>query len=409
MEENEVLFNKLDLVIKSGFTKYEVSLKGFKQILNFFKNEFDQYSSVENASDPIVSIRDNFSRFLKELDQFHNSNQNIVEITLIDNWNRFNKILRNETTPQGHRIFYSKTSQFAIIKKIHAQNASYGLGSYEYFCNNSVPSDKNRFLGYTLAAELDLGERAKILKRSQIEFDKISQLTNELSQKSLELETEYNNNIKLINGWKEKFIEDNSTWQSKSEESINKFISDRAEQFENITNSSIDSMSKLESDYKEKLKYEGPVQEWTKRVKRYRTEGIIWVSLLSATVIGLIVLLYNTLYNLPEAFKKKLFQGDPEAIKGIILFGTIISFGAYLTKIFSKMTFSSFHIQRDAEEREKLTMVYLALRKDGDVSKEERQLIIQSLFSRVDSGLLKDDGAPTMPGLGQILDKTISR
>ena len=50
-------------------------------------------------------------------------------------------------------------------------------------------------------------------------------------------------------------------------------------------------------------------------------------------------------------------------------------------------------------------MVYLALSKEGDITKEERELIMQSLFSRVDTGLLKDDSSPTMPGLGSILDK----
>ena len=409
MEENEILFDKLELEIKSEFPKYEVSLKGFKQILDFFKKEFEQYNSVKNVSDPIVSIRDNFSLLLKELDQFKLNNRNIVEVTLFENWTRFSKTLRVGTTPQGHKIFYSNSSQFEIIKRIHLKNSGYGFGSYEYFCNKNVPIEKNRFLGYILAAELDLEEKAKILNRSEIEFERISHLTSDLEQKTLDLEKEYSNNIKIINDWKNKFFEDNSNWQTKSEETIRKFIKDRSEEFDNITNSSIDNMYKLESDYKEKLKYEGPVQEWTKRVKRYKTEGIIWVSILSLTVIGLILLLHDTLYNLPEAFKKKLFDGEPEAIKGIILFGTIISFGAYLTKVFSKMTFSSFHIQRDAEEREKLTMVYLALQKDSDISKEERQLIIQSLFSRVDSGLLKDEGSPTMPGLGQIFDRTVNR
>ncbi|NJK98518.1 MAG: hypothetical protein HC905_29605 [Bacteroidales bacterium] len=30
---------------------------------------------------------------------------------------------------------------------------------------------------------------------------------------------------------------------------------------------------------------------------------------------------------------------------------------------------------------------------------EDRQLIMQSLFSRVDTGLLKEDSSPTMPGV----------
>ena len=61
------------------------------------------------------------------------------------------------------------------------------------------------------------------------------------------------------------------------------------------------------------------------------------------------------------------------------------------------MTFSSFHLSRDAEEREQLTHFYLALKKDTEINEQERQLILQSLFSRADTGLLKDDSSPTMP------------
>jgi hypothetical protein len=66
-------------------------------------------------------------------------------------------------------------------------------------------------------------------------------------------------------------------------------------------------------------------------------------------------------------------------------------------QLLAKLTFSSFHLSRDAEEREQLTHFYLALKKDTAIEPEERQLILQSLFSRADTGLLKDDSSPTMP------------
>jgi hypothetical protein len=59
--------------------------------------------------------------------------------------------------------------------------------------------------------------------------------------------------------------------------------------------------------------------------------------------------------------------------------------------------FSSYHLARDAEERHTLTFFYLALLKDTEVKDEDRNLILQSLFSRVETGLLKDDSSPTMP------------
>jgi len=59
--------------------------------------------------------------------------------------------------------------------------------------------------------------------------------------------------------------------------------------------------------------------------------------------------------------------------------------------------FSSFHLARDCEERHTLTYFYLSLLKDSKVENSDRPLIMQSLFSRADTGLLKEDSAPTMP------------
>jgi hypothetical protein len=55
------------------------------------------------------------------------------------------------------------------------------------------------------------------------------------------------------------------------------------------------------------------------------------------------------------------------------------------------------HLARDSEERYTLTYFYLSLLKDSNVDEKDRQLIIQSLFSRAETGLLKDDSSPTMP------------
>ena len=69
--------------------------------------------------------------------------------------------------------------------------------------------------------------------------------------------------------------------------------------------------------------------------------------------------------------------------------------------------FSNFHLARDAEEREKLTYLYISLLNKGDISAEERNIVFQALFSRSDTGLLKEDSSPTMPGISSIIEKNI--
>ena len=111
------------------------------------------------------------------------------------------------------------------------------------------------------------------------------------------------------------------------------------------------------------------------------------------------------LYNLPESLTKSIFTGDPEAIKGLLILTIVVSFSAYLVRTFSRLAFSSLHLQRDSEEREQLTMVYLALKKEGAITDEERNLVLESLFSRAETGLLRRDSSPEMPGFSNILEK----
>lgn len=59
--------------------------------------------------------------------------------------------------------------------------------------------------------------------------------------------------------------------------------------------------------------------------------------------------------------------------------------------------FSSLHLARDSEERHTLTYFYLALLNETTITEDDRKLILQSLFSRSDTGLLKEDSGPTMP------------
>ena len=54
-------------------------------------------------------------------------------------------------------------------------------------------------------------------------------------------------------------------------------------------------------------------------------------------------------------------------------------------------------MQQDAEEREQLAYFYLALGHETDIDADSRKIVFQSLFSRVESGLLSAEHGPTMP------------
>jgi hypothetical protein len=97
-------------------------------------------------------------------------------------------------------------------------------------------------------------------------------------------------------------------------------------------------------------------------------------------------------------------------LKSMLAFGTIVTAYLFLLRMLINLTLSSFHLSLDAREREQLTYVYLALVKKGQdenqelIAEKERAIVLQSIFSRADTGLLKGDSSPTIPGeLSQLI------
>ena len=119
--------------------------------------------------------------------------------------------------------------------------------------------------------------------------------------------------------------------------------------------------------------------------------------LLLAIAIGsLYVLLWLTPEGMQNSFNMENGNAGT-AIRWSVIYVTFISFLAFGIRVLYKIAFSSFHLSRDAEEREQLTYVYLSLLNESAVDEKENNLIIQSLFSRAETGLLNGDSSPAMP------------
>lgn len=169
---------------------------------------------------------------------------------------------------------------------------------------------------------------------------------------------------------------------------------------ENLTTSSEEFVEEKKNEltelirlYEEKLKLEAPARYWEETSKEYYAKGKLWVWVASITAIVFIILLSFILFLLPNPPSMLNFA----SLKMTIVLTVIISSGLFLINLFIRLAMSAFHLSTDAKERNKLTYVYLALLKDKSVEESDRSIVLQSLFSRADSGLLKGDSSPTLP------------
>ena len=181
-----------------------------------------------------------------------------------------------------------------------------------------------------------------------------------------------------------------------------KAADDSARQFEQDYQ---DRIKVLEDTYTKLLQLKGPAEYWDELAKSYLCRGwvFMFVAFLSgAVVFGWLMALLMDAECIP-LFEHTKF--DAATIRASLIFVALMSVAGYLIHLFTRIAISSFHLSRDYRERFQLTRVYLALIKDGDVANDEntRQIVLQSIFSRSDTGLLKGDHALTMPvALGEV-------
>ena len=165
----------------------------------------------------------------------------------------------------------------------------------------------------------------------------------------------------------------------------------------------------LENTYTRKLQLEGPADYWERLARINFWKGFVYAALSSTCIVALAIMAYSLLaeadilpiFNVPV---EKINLGTIRASLMLLIF---TSAWAYVIHLLTRLAISSFHLHRDYTERFQLTRVYLALLKNDSLMGDAglRNIVMQSLFCRSDTGLLKNEGGIKMPVM-DIMGKT---
>lgn len=154
----------------------------------------------------------------------------------------------------------------------------------------------------------------------------------------------------------------------------------------------------LEKTYADKLRLSKPAEYWNESAKNFRKQARCFELLTLVFIIAPIGLLFYC----GKEFIDAWFSSDPNANityniprMGIVVF--ILAIYTYLVRLLAKLAFSALHLMRDAQEREQLTYVYLSLINENGIDEKSRDIVLQALFSRTETGLLANENGPTMP------------
>ena len=163
----------------------------------------------------------------------------------------------------------------------------------------------------------------------------------------------------------------------------------------------------LEAAYSKKLQLEGPALHWKHLSRFYLGWG--WGLLISSLLLGGATI-GGLLWLLVQADTIVIFNENKlslSTIRASLILIAAISMAGYLLHLFTKLAISCFHLSRDYRERFQLTNVFLALLREGDVKCDDqvKQIVMQALFSRSDTGLLKGEHSFMMPSVTDLVGK----
>lgn len=422
------------------------SFKGIYEILEFIKIELHFWElTVKNQA-----IENDFRNTLVS---FRSCNSSLLEIIgFKDSVRKFDqaksdanqKLNGVKSFLNKSNIYFSEWPESKLLKSLAETHLDEVDGASWYFVANSDKGqlNQNHLKGFLKAYEYDLNGGSDITKRSQEELKSLEKIKIEWNQalqdakkdylevqqeilnKSTDFEEKHelilrngNNEIENIkNNFKNSadvLIEGVNTWQKNIDNQFDSFKESKSKEADALLVEKKQNLDNLEYTYNDKLQLATPIEYWNERIKKYRKNGWRWFTAFSGLIVGVLSYFIYFITHLNNTFLlvSGKYQFDPNSIRGIVTFLTVVSFSAYLIRVFSKLTFSSFHLQRDSEERMQLTRVYLALLKDGNhkAGEKDKEIILQALFGRVETGLLNIDGAPTIPGVNYLIDKVTNK
>lgn len=263
-------------------------------------------------------------------------------------------------------------------------------------------TNKDSLIGTILAYEFSVPD-SSITSRTKSELSAMDTVRENIQKSNSELARKLELFKDEFTTWDDSTRSSWTDWETEQHKITDGYHNERREDFISFMDGCRVRIEELENTYQEKLRLEKPAEYWKKSAKKYGLQGSLWaLSLVLATLMG-IVYLYDFFSSWLLGQKLKV---ELSSLHGALIFASILTVFAFLIKTLSKLTFSSFHLMRDAEEREQLTYLYLSLNQDSQLDSSSRDIVLQALFSRTDTGLLAGDSSPTMPGLSELIKST---
>lgn len=391
----------IDITLRD-VTNKKFSFDGLQNLITFLREEFDFWNEFlqnqEDQSGQIVNFASettNYETLIERINAW-------VDDPKYEDNERFTNDLNNLVNDyhRPEHFIWSKHPFITVLKQIHTE---YGYLASDAFINiviydniNISISNRDQLIGSVLAYEYLIPE-SDIKSRIDGELDSLYKLREKLYSST---ENFIGDRTRMVNECENSIQNAIEKYTESTNELTNKFQALLNEQ-EGCYKEEIDGYKsrrkELEDTYSELLRLKEPAQYWSDTATKLRKQGERYVqSIAVLSVIAIAVFI---------AVFIKWLESDVEvsldSLQGVIIFGVLVAAFAYLLRVLSRLAFSSFHLMRDAEQREQLTYLFLSLLNESAVDENAKEIVYQSLFSRSETGLLSHENGPIFPTIGE--------
>ncbi|HFK5546011.1 TPA: DUF6161 domain-containing protein [Elizabethkingia anophelis] len=404
--KNREHFNNLEFDFQLSKSDIDIKFKGFYNLFKYFQNQLEGWMKLMESRKFPNCLNDSVNYFqnaYNQLNEFVNNYHNSAELTESSFKSYLGNYINGTIVDRDYALTFDHPNTTFLLGLNNVYPRSVKSAYDMLIGNNFNINEKDSFMGVVWAYEYINKDKSEIFSRREAEKRSLSKLRNDIET----LSDDYNNSliehIGKVSEDYESYKDNLDNFEIRSEESLSQWMITHKGNFESFHKESEAKIKSLETQYGELLQLQEPVKYWNDRAKELNSRANKMLWLLGGITLVAVVLTYGLLWFTPEGMLESIFKGDTTAaIRWSIIFAIFISFVAFLFRAIMKYMFSNYHLARDAEEREKLTYLYISLLSKGDFSEDERKIVMQSLFSRSDTGLLKEDSSPTMPGISSI-------
>lgn len=405
--------------------KQTIRFTSFNSLRDFCVRERDFWSAKEKSVREVgITSRDiprqfnSASQLMQLVDWIDSVQESVAEGGASWVQQQIQQRYQNINRNLAERWLYSAhpyTQAFIDCFTQHGLHAADAFLFYTQQRHSQIPSNMSfdQLKGYIVAYEFE-NQDSDLVKRRKGERQAIGKVRNDfvdakdrLFGEVEALKVEYEN---LSAKAQQELVEELERWQEERKENGEQIDQELAQYQKSIFDaiethhSEIDAMKQatnakikvLEEKYEEKLRLEPAAKYWNKSARRLMWQGIILGGLI---IVMVVAGLCEGIHLFDLWLSNEKLPINLASLQGVLITITVLAIYAYLLRILSRMTFSSFHLMRDAEEREQLTYLYLALSNEAKVDEKSREIVLQALFSRSETGLLTNEHGPTMPGI----------